>query len=122
MGNTPNIRFKGFTDDWEQRKLNEYLQVSKVKNKDAAFSKEDVLSVSGDYGIVNQIEFQGRSFAGVSVAAYGVVETGDVVYTKSPLKSNPYDFQYFFVLQYLVVTLILFQKNLQVQYLINHDF
>ena len=21
MGNTPNIRFKGFTDDWEQRKL-----------------------------------------------------------------------------------------------------
>ena len=90
MGNTPNIRFKGFTNDWEQRKLNEYLQVSKVKNKDAAFSKEDVLSVSGDYGIVNQIEFQGRSFAGVSVAAYGVVETGDVVYTKSPLKSNPY--------------------------------
>ena len=90
MGNTPNIRFKGFTDDWEQRKLNEYLQVSKVKNKDAVFSKEDVLSVSGDYGIVNQIEFQGRSFAGVSVAAYGVVETGDVVYTKSPLKSNPY--------------------------------
>lgn len=77
-------------NDWEQRKLNEYLQVSKVKNKDAAFSKEDVLSVSGDYGIVNQIEFQGRSFAGVSVAAYGVVETGDVVYTKSPLKSNPY--------------------------------
>ena len=70
--------------------MGEYLQVSKVKNKDAAFSKEDVLSVSGDYGIVNQIEFQGRSFAGVSVAAYGVVETGDVVYTKSPLKSNPY--------------------------------
>jgi len=86
----PEIRFARFTDDWEQRKLNEYLQVSKVKNKDAAFSKEDVLSVSGDYGIVNQIEFQGRSFAGVSVAAYGVVETGDVVYTKSPLKSNPY--------------------------------
>lgn len=23
MGNTPNIRFKGFTDDWEQRKLSE---------------------------------------------------------------------------------------------------
>ena len=68
----------------------EYLEVSKEKNKDEAFGKEDVLSVSGDYGIVNQIEFQGRSFAGVSVAPYGVVETGDIVYTKSPLKSNPY--------------------------------
>ena len=49
-----------------------------------------MLSVSGDYGIVNQIEFQGRSFAGASVANYGIVETGDVVYTKSPLRANPY--------------------------------
>lgn len=86
----PRLRFPGFTDDWEQHKLNEYLEVSRAKNKDEVFGKEDVLSVSGDYGIVNQIEFQGRSFAGVSVAPYGVVETGDVVYTKSPLKSNPY--------------------------------
>lgn len=86
----PEMRFPGFTDYWEQRKLNEYLEVSRTKNKDEVFGKEDVLSVSGDYGIVNQIEFQGRSFAGASVAPYGVVETGDVVYTKSPLKSNPY--------------------------------
>ena len=86
----PNIRFKGFTDDWEQRKLIDYLEVSKEKNKNEVFGKEDVLSVSGDYGIVNQIEFQGRSFAGASVAPYGIVDTGDIVYTKSPLKSNPY--------------------------------
>ena len=90
MGNTPNIRFKGFTDDWEQRKLIDYLEVSSEKNRDNRFTKEDVLSVSGEYGIVNQIEFQGRSFAGASVSNYGVVENGDVVYTKSPLKSNPY--------------------------------
>lgn len=75
---------------WEQRKLEEYLDVSKEKNKTESFGKEDVLSVSGEFGIVNQIEFQGRSFAGASVANYGVVEVGDVVYTKSPLKSNPY--------------------------------
>ena len=75
---------------WEQRKLEDYLEVSKNKNKDEAYGKEDVLSVSGEFGIVNQIEFQGRSFAGASVVNYGVVETGDIVYTKSPLKSNPY--------------------------------
>ena len=40
--------------------------------------------------MVNQITFQGRSFAGASVSNYGVVNTGDVVYTKSPLNSNPY--------------------------------
>ena len=86
----PEIRFKGFTDPWEQRKLEEYLEVSSQKNFEGIYTKEDVLSVSGDFGIVNQIEFQGRSFAGASVANYGVVETGDIVYTKSPLKSNPY--------------------------------
>ena len=86
----PKLRFPGFTEDWEQRKLNEFLSVSNFKNTDNKYNKNDVLSVSGDYGIVNQIEFQGRSFAGVSVSNYGVVETGDIVYTKSPLKLNPY--------------------------------
>ena len=86
----PKIRFKGYQEDWEQRKLEDYLEVSSEKNRDELFGKEDVLSVSGEVGIVNQIEFQGRSFAGASVANYGIVEVGDVVYTKSPLKSNPY--------------------------------
>ena len=86
----PEIRFKGFTDDWEQRKLSHFLEVSSEKNTDHLYKKDDVLSVSGDFGVINQIEFQGRSFAGASVSNYGVVHTGDVVYTKSPLKANPY--------------------------------
>ena len=90
LAQIPQIRFAGFTDPWERRKLIDYLDVSRNKNKEEIFGKEDVLSVSGDYGIVNQIEFQGRSFAGVSVVNYGVVDSGDVVYTKSPLKLNPY--------------------------------
>ena len=86
----PEIRFEGFTDAWEQRKLIDYLDVSNEKNKKGDYKKTDVLSVSGEVGIVNQIEFQGRSFAGVSVENYGIVNEGDVVYTKSPLKANPY--------------------------------
>ncbi|CAI3339300.1 restriction endonuclease subunit S [Enterococcus cecorum] len=88
--NIPEIRFSGFTDAWKQRKLEYFLEVSNEKNTDNLYSKENVLSVSGDFGVVNQIEFQGRSFAGVSVTNYGVLNTGDVVYTKSPLKANPY--------------------------------
>ena len=75
---------------WEKRKLSYYLKVSNKKNTDLKYSKKEVLSVSGEFGIVNQIEFQGRSFAGASVHNYGVVEKGDIVYTKSPLKANPY--------------------------------
>lgn len=88
--NVPEIRFAGFTDTWEQRELSDYLDTSNEKNSKDYFSKSDVLSVSGDLGIINQIEFQGRSFAGASVSNYGIVDHGDVVYTKSPLKANPY--------------------------------
>ncbi len=86
----PALRFKGFTDAWEQRKLEDYLIVSKEINSNEEFTKDDVLSVSGEFGVVNQIEFQGRSFAGNSVVPYGVVRTGDVIYTKSPLRTNPF--------------------------------
>jgi type I restriction enzyme S subunit len=54
------------------------------------YGKDEVLSVSGELGIVNQIEHLGRSYAGVSVHQYHVVEVGDIVYTKSPLKANPF--------------------------------
>lgn len=67
-----------------------YLETSKAKNFDESFKKEDVLSVSGDAGVVNQMEYQGKSFAGASLTNYGVVSTDDVVYTKSPLRYQPY--------------------------------
>ncbi|MET7026305.1 restriction endonuclease subunit S [Ligilactobacillus salivarius] len=86
----PEVRYKNFSDAWEQRKLNNFLETSKLKNLNHKFKKEDILSVSGDYGIVNQMEFQGRSFAGASLKNYRVVEKQNVVYTKSPLKANPY--------------------------------
>lgn len=76
--------------EWETNKLSHYLFEHKIRNYDGIYSKEDVFSVSGEYGIINQIKFQGRSFAGKSVISYHVVHTGDIVYTKSPLKSNPY--------------------------------
>ena len=88
------IRFKD--DDgsefpeWEEKNLNELMYEHKERNYEKKYTKNDVLSVSGSHGIVNQIEFQGRSFAGVSVDNYHIVKVDDIVYTKSPLKANPY--------------------------------
>ena len=93
MGNlkrTPEIRFPEFKKEWEQKPLKHYLAESKKLNGDLKYDKSQVLSVSGELGCVNQIEHLGRSYAGESVHNYGVVETGDIVYTKSPLKANPY--------------------------------
>lgn len=70
--------------------MSDYLTENKERNKKGEFDKTDVLSVSGDYGVVNQIELLGRSFAGASVLPYHVVRHGNIVYTKSPLKEYPY--------------------------------
>lgn len=86
----PEIRFSEFTGEWEEHELSKYLETSCEKNIEDVYTVEDVLSVSGDFGVVNQIEFQGRSYAGASVKKYSVVHTDDVVYTKSPLRKNPY--------------------------------
>ncbi|MGF2190861.1 restriction endonuclease subunit S [Vagococcus fluvialis] len=88
--NVPEIRFPGFTEDWEQRKLGDVLTVSKEKNKSNYYSKEQVLSVSREVGTVNQIEYQGRSFAGANISGYKIVYPGQLIYTKSPLKGAPY--------------------------------
>ena len=39
MANTPNIRFKGFSDEWEERKLNDVAEFS----KGSGYSKGDLI-------------------------------------------------------------------------------
>lgn len=85
----PEIRFDGFTYDWEQRKLSDVLDIVTKRNGEK-YGKEEVLSVSDEYGCINQIKFQGRSFAGEDISNYKIVDTGDIIYTRSPLKSKPY--------------------------------
>jgi type I restriction enzyme, S subunit len=88
----PRLRFPEFRNkaEWHVKKLNDLLFETKTRNRTLELGPADVLSVSGEHGCVNQIEFMGRSYAGVSVKDYHVVEHGDVVYTKSPLKKNPF--------------------------------
>ena len=49
-----------------------------------------VHSVSVSSGVINQIEYLGRSFAAKDTAHYHVVNHGDIVYTKSPTGNQPY--------------------------------
>ena len=86
----PTLRFKKYSSKWTAANLSNYLYVSSKRNKDGTYNKEDVLSVSGDLGIVNQIALLGRSYAGESVLPYHIVELNDIVYTKSPLALYPY--------------------------------
>lgn len=86
----PKVRFKGFEGEWEVVKLDDCLAISTERNSGNIYGKDEVLSVSDDFGVVNQISLLGRSYAGKSVENYKVLRTNQIVYTKSPLKSKPY--------------------------------
>ena len=87
---TPRVRFKGFEGEWENKTLGECLTINNERNQSNLYGINDVLSVSDEVGVVNQIKLLGRSYAGKSVANYRVLKTNQIVYTKSPLKSKPY--------------------------------
>ena len=86
----PRLRFQGFEGEWEKKLLSDCLEISDEKNTDNIYGINDVLSVSDDSGVVNQIELLGRSYAGKSVSGYKILRPGQIVYTKSPLRQKPY--------------------------------
>ena len=54
MGNKPRIRFKGFTEDWEQRKFSDITYLSGVKNKEN--KPYESYSISNEFGFIPQDE------------------------------------------------------------------
>lgn len=86
----PKIRVKGFNDAWEYSYLYNCLDISTEVNKENKYGKDEVLSVSDDFGVVNQIKHLGRSYAGKSVSGYKILLPGQIVYTKSPLRDKPF--------------------------------
>ena len=86
----PEIRLKGFEGEWNNPYLKDCLGISLDINTHNFFGKEDVLSVSDEYGVVNQIKHLGRSYAGKSVSGYKILRTNQIVYTKSPLREKPF--------------------------------
>ena len=71
----PAIRFAGFTDPWEQRKLCELFEES-----DERASDREILSVSVANGIYPASESDRETNPGASLANYKIVHFGDVVY------------------------------------------
>ena len=83
---TPRLRFPGFTSEWEVKPLSHFLHEHKTKSD----GKCEVHSVSVTKGVVNQVEYLGRSFAASDTSKYNLAKPGDIIYTKSPTGSFPY--------------------------------
>ena len=81
----PSIRFKGYTEPWEQRKLGEVSEKVKEKNSDNLYSS--VLTNSAEFGIIPQRDFFDKDIANEkSLNGYYIVKQDDFVY--NPRISN----------------------------------
>ena len=76
---TPIIRFKGFTDDWEQRKLGKVAD--KVTEKNSGLQYLETLTNSAEFGIISQRDFFDHDISKTtSLGGYYIVRSEDFVY------------------------------------------
>lgn len=84
----PAIRFKGFTDSWEQRKLGDV--VNRVTRKNQDLVSELPLTISAQYGLIDQNEFFDKRVASKDVSGYYLIENGEFAYNKSTSTDAPW--------------------------------
>ncbi|MDN3052535.1 restriction endonuclease subunit S [Enterococcus faecium] len=81
----PEIRFPGFTEDWEQRELSDISTKVQTKNKDREFT--ETLTNSAEFGIISQNDFFDKEISNKNnIDGYYVVKPNDFVY--NPRISN----------------------------------
>lgn len=84
----PAIRFKGFSDAWEQRKLGEL--VDRVVRKNINNESTLPLTISAQYGLVDQITYFNNRVASRDVSNYYLVLNGEFAYNKSTSDGYPF--------------------------------
>lgn len=82
----PQLRFPGFTGEWQEKKLNEVF--SRVTRKNAE-NNQNVLTISAQYGLISQLEFFKKSVASSDVTGYYLLHKGEFAYNKSSSQGRP---------------------------------
>lgn len=96
--NVPEIRFKGcydkdgnwvaFTHPWEQRKLGDIVE--RVVRKNTNNESSLPLTISAQYGLVDQITYFNNRVASRDVSNYYLVLNGEFAYNKSTSDGFPF--------------------------------
>ena len=83
--NVPKLRFPGFTEDWEQRKLGEISE--KVLEKNQNMQYRETFTNSAELGIISQTDFFDKEISNKeNISGYYVVRENDFIY--NPRISN----------------------------------
>ena len=75
----PELRFPGFTDAWEQRKLGEISE--KITTKNSSLEYTETFTNSAEYGIISQRDFFDKDISNkANLTGYYIVQDDDFVY------------------------------------------
>ena len=88
MSRVPRIRFKGFEEDWEQRKLGEIAE--RIIRKNEKLESTLPLTISAQYGLIDQNEFFDKRIASKDVRGYYLIKKGEFAYNKSTSVDAPF--------------------------------
>ena len=86
--NTPEIRFAGFADPWEQRKLSSIVE--RVTRKNTELESTLPLTISAQYGLVDQVTYFNNRVASQNISNYYLVKKGEFAYNKSSSDGYPF--------------------------------
>ena len=81
---TPQIRFKGFTEAWEQRKLSELLEINDAKNINLIDSSKTISVSSMSWNPA------GNGASANSLGSYKVLNYGEMAFEGNRTKGHPY--------------------------------
>ena len=85
--NVPAIRFAGFTEPWEQRKLGDITHRITRKNEGESNLP---LTISAQYGLVDQRTFFNNQVASKDMSGYYLLRRGEFAYNKSTSGDSPW--------------------------------
>jgi len=86
--NVPNLRFPEFKGEWEKKRLGDFTERVKRKNK-YNLSKLP-LTISAKYGLVDQITFFNKIVASTDMSNYYLLKKGEFAYNKSYSNDYPW--------------------------------
>ena len=84
----PELRFDGFTNDWEQRKLRDISK--KISEKNTKNEISETFTNSAEYGVISQRDFFDRNITNAeNINTYYIVRNEDFVYNPRISTSAP---------------------------------
>ena len=86
--NVPNLRFPEFQGEWEKMRLDAFTK--RVMRKNKSNQSRLPLTISAQYGLVDQITFFNKVVASTDLSNYYLLKKGEFAYNKSYSSDYPW--------------------------------